>query len=581
MVEGGKPNTIDFSNPHDLIVNSLGVSVSKHRLDEHFTLVWANDNYYKLIGYPKDEYENAFDNECDRFFARNPQDWEALVAQVHHAFETGANGYEYVSRMYNKSGKLMWVKIAATFLDEYDEGVQLSYTVMTDISDLMEAQQGLTEQRNRYRELAFVDPVTGGSNRTRFDMDARELLDASKPGAYAFVSLDLRKFKILNDMYGTENGDRMLGHVSRCIQGGLRDGELIGRIAADEFSILLEYESEEIASRRLESIAVTANRHNAYIDQPFYLACAAGICVVTQPDLEITVLRDRANVARKKAKERYEDRGCAAVFYSEQDRLDLVREKMMEDRMHDALAAGEFVAYFQPKVCLKNRHIVGAEALVRWNLPGEGIVPPSDFIPLFERNGFVVELDRFVFEEVCKVLREWMDRGIDPIVISVNMSRVHLGDSAFLDRFDKIRRAYGVPAKFIEFEITETTVYEDLEALGAVVDMIHAAGYRCSMDDFGSGYSSLNTLKEIDVDVLKLDRAFFTGDSASEKRRWAVISSVADLAKSLEMATVAEGIETDDQVALLEETSCDMVQGYVFYRPVPLLDFKDLVGSLR
>lgn len=291
----------------------------------------------------------------------------------------------------------------------------------------------------------------------------------------------------------------------------------------------------------------------------------------------MTTLRDRANVARNFGKESSNARHFSCVFYSDLDRQNLLFEQDMENRMHGALERGEFVAYFQPKRRLADNAIAGAEALVRWMDPVRGLIPPDDFVPLFERNGFIINVDLCVFEQVCALLASWEEQGRAPVPISVNMSRAHLREQDFLTPFEVIRNRYGVPASLIEFELTETLVFGDPETFMEVINLLHARGYRCALDDFGSGYSSLNVLKDVDVDVMKLDRAFFSAGDATSQREWDVVESVVELAKKLDMVTVAEGVEEWGQVDRLRAMLCDMVQGYVFSRPVPLGEFERML----
>ena len=185
-------------------------------------------------------------------------------------------------------------------------------------------------------------------------------------------------------------------------------------------------------------------------------------------------------------------------------------------------------------------------------------------------------MDLYVFEQVCILLRGWLDKGVKPVPISVNMSRAHLAHADFLDAYEAIRSEYSVPPELLEIELTETLVFTNPEMLFQVIDQIHRRGYRCSMDDFGSGYSSLNLLKDLQMDTLKLDRAFFTSQNADNPRERDVVTSVIDLAEKLSMSTVAEGVESQQQVEFLKQSSCDMVQGYVFSRPVPIPDFEAL-----
>lgn len=252
--------------------------------------------------------------------------------------------------------------------------------------------------------------------------------------------------------------------------------------------------------------------------------------------------------------------------------LKYLKEKNIEDNMEHALENNEFIVYFQPKVELKTNKIAGAEALVRWQNSKKELIPPNEFIPIFEKNGFITKLDIYVFEEVCKTIRKWLNEGINPIPVSVNLSRMHLQNPNFLKKYKEIQEKYEVPADLLEIELTETLVFENFEQLKKVIDDIHQMGFSCSIDDFGSGYSSLNLLKEIPVDILKLDRIFFS--KKNDKRGNSVIESIISLAKKLNMTTISEGVETISQVEFLRKADCDLVQGYVYSKPLAKDDFE-------
>lgn len=571
-----------------IVTDLLNLSVSKHKIDEHFTLVWANPYFYKFIGFPKDEYEALFRNLPDLYYASNPEDLAVITEHVLYALEHDTGGYECVTRLAHKSGKLMWVKFSATFLDEYVDGYQLSYTVMTDVTELMEAQVELEAQKLALEEanadlerLAFVDSVTEGYSQTRFNIEAARRIACAGAGAFQLVSLDMKKFKLLNDIQGIEMGNEVLRHVHAMLKKHLRAGELLARISADTFNLLLEAADEAKTIERLTGMVADINRFNEGRTHPYYLTMSIGVYRIDDPALPITSIRDRSNVARNASKAIATAQHFTYVFYNEIDRQKLLREKDMENRMHLALEDDEFVVYLQPKQRLEDGEIGGAEALVRWIHPVRGLVPPDEFVPFFERNGFIIEVDLYVFDRVCAMLRRWLDEGRPVVPISVNMSRAHLHDDDFLEPYDRIRAQHNVPAELLEIELTETMVFANPELLIGVIDDIHRHGYRCSLDDFGSGYSSLNALKDIDVDVLKLDRAFFSDENADNEREWNVISSVIDLAKKLELETVAEGIESAKQSAMLKEMACDMLQGYVFSRPIPIEEFEALLGSVK
>ena len=431
----------------------------------------------------------------------------------------------------------------------------------------------VTGKKNReVGRIAFVDPVTGGHTAARFDQLVGERQEKGVP--FTLVSLDIGNFRLLNDLYGKADGDRLLRWVHQVLSEGLHEGEVVARIAADTFNLALDDLDADAVDARLGRFAERVNSFNAESEVTYVVRISCGAYVV-EPNTRSSV--DRANTARKSA-DSSRDRLCSCAFFSGVEHERLLREKDMENAMERALAEGEFVAYLQPKVSLRTDEVVGAEALVRWESPRRGLVQPDDFIPFFERNGFVVKVDLAVFEQVCARIRSWIDRGLRPVPVSVNLSPLHLQRANFLESFEEVRRRYGVAPELLEFELTERLAFDSLELLRSVVDEIHERGFRCSMDDFGSGYSSLNVLKEIPVDALKIDRQFFVG---GDERAGRVVESVVDLADKLDMGTVAEGVETLVQVRFLKGIGCDAVQGYVFSKPVPFSEFERLAFGVQ
>ncbi|MEG0321187.1 MAG: EAL domain-containing protein, partial [Oscillospiraceae bacterium] len=263
-------------------------------------------------------------------------------------------------------------------------------------------------------------------------------------------------------------------------------------------------------------------------------------------------------------------------LYDERVRRRLLREKKLEDMMGPALENHEFEVYLQPKYRTDFETIGGAEALVRWNSATEGMIYPDEFISIFEKNGSITRIDLWVFEQVCKTLRGWLDAGRQPMRISVNCSRVHLKMPDFLDKYRIIAERYAVPPELLEIELTENVVFEDVVHLTKIIEDIHKLGFSCSMDDFGSGYSSLNLIQDIPVDVLKLDKIFFRRGTRNLARTESVVGSIVSMARALSMETVAEGVEERRQVDMLKKLGCDYIQGYYFARPMPIHDFETL-----
>jgi diguanylate cyclase (GGDEF)-like protein len=415
------------------------------------------------------------------------------------------------------------------------------------------------------------DDVTKRKNKREFERVAKELIKGKRN--YVLVYANIDQFKLINDAYGDQVGDEILRKVHKIIDDELVWYEVSGRIMADNFGILMHYHSIEKLDERLYRMSkqfakLKDDKGNYYGIKMYY-----GVYILPEDDeADVSAMMERANIARKKVSPSYK---VALGVYDDRDRQRLSREKVLEMKMRKALANGEFVPYLQPKYELKGETVAGAEALVRWIDPEEGMIYPDEFIPLFENNGFVVDVDLYMFEQVCKMAESWHKQGKRIIPISVNLSRSHFAVPNFFDSYAEILKKYDVPPKAIEIELTESLFYNDMDSLNTLVSQIHELGLSCSIDDFGSGYSSLNMLKEVRVDALKLDRVFFASGE-DDQRGKNVIQSVIRLAQALNLHTISEGVEERGQVDFLKSMDCDLVQGYVFAKPMPVGDFEEL-----
>ncbi len=414
------------------------------------------------------------------------------------------------------------------------------------------------------------DDVTGGNSKKEFERIARDLLrgDAS----YVVVYANIDRFKLINETYGNDIGDQVLCQIHKIIDDELRWDEVSGRIMADNFGILMRYHSLPKLDQRLYRInkqlsELTDEQGNSY-GVIFYF----GVYVAEEEETNISVMLEHANLARKKISPSHL---VPMGIYDDKENQRLGRDKALEMKMHNALEQGHFVPFLQPKYELEKESIAGAEALVRWNDPEEGMIYPNEFIPLFESNGFIVELDLYMFEEVCKLVERWHKEGHRTIPVSVNLSRSHFEIPNFFDYYEYVLKKYDIPPKSIEIELTESLFFNDMESLSVLVQKIHDAGLSCSIDDFGSGYSSLNMLKDVKVDALKLDRVFFENGENAERGK-DIIQSVIGLAQALDLHTISEGVEERKQVEFLKEMHCDLIQGYVFAKPMPVPEFEKI-----
>ena len=427
----------------------------------------------------------------------------------------------------------------------------------------------------KLQRIAYTDNLTGANTIDKFVIDANKILCKNTQVKYALLYIDIDKFKYINEMFGYAEGNKILIHISQVLNNNTNKYEICARMDNDHFILLIACNTEDELLNRLSKINKEICNLNTTNSSKYKIVMSSGIYKITKKDdiKKIDLLIDRANIAAKSKKEKYEH---SYSFFNEDTRNRLYKEKRLEDNMNKALEKGEFIVYYQPKYSLDDvNEIEGAEALIRWNSPEFGFISPIDFVPLFEKNGFIVNIDFYVFEEVCKKIREWMDEGQKVVPISVNLSRMHFVNSNFIEKFKLIVDKYKIPTRLIELELTETAVLDNIEGLLDTMNNLKEKGFVISMDDFGTGYSSLNLLKELPVDILKLDRAFFTEKDESNNEK-IVISNVIKMAKELKMKVISEGVETISQVEFLKQIGCDMVQGYLFSKPMPVKEFEKI-----
>lgn len=426
---------------------------------------------------------------------------------------------------------------------------------------------------NQYRKkqaelktLAYVDPVTGGDTFAKFQMDYEETVSGCPNVSFALLSLDLNRFKMINDMYGSEEGDRILQNMDRIWKEIFREHEYCGHRMADRFAVLLTYQSREELELRIRDYRkllreTTKNRYNLSLRIGVYLLQG------TKESFSTAYSRSMMAFAAAKDSEKH-----FYAFYNEEMEEQLIWEKLVEDDFDTALKNKEFVVFYQAKINSETQQITGAEALVRWIRPDGTIIPPGRFIPVLENNDSIVELDRYMFREVCLQQKQWMDEGKSIVPVSVNLSRVQLADRNLVDYYQRILDETGLPPEYIGLEFTESAMFNNEEILRDTVDRLHDMGMKVLIDDFGVGYSSMMSLKVIPVDILKVDKSFI--DSIGDERGDKIVISIIEFATSLGMSVTAEGVENDEQYQFLQAHRCDDIQGYYFSRPVPADEYE-------
>lgn len=456
---------------------------------------------------------------------------------------------------------------------KYEKDSLLTVTkVITSYLLKMRASQRMEE---KLESLKNYDSLTGLATLHKFKSDAKRIMFENIDKKYAVVNTDFKKFKYINDTLGYEKADEVLIMFAEFING--YDGFNIcnSRTSSDNFLMLVEYSDDISMVRKVIDMSdvFTARAREKYNSINFILSSGVGVVENALDDIMVPI--DNANIARKQAKVQNQN---SCILFGEELRIKIQTEFGITNTMEMALAHNEFKVYLQPKVSLSDGKMVGAEALIRWIKPDGSIMPPDKFIPLFERNGFVVNLDFFVYEEVCKMFDKWITAGIHVVPISVNVSRVHLYDENFVDEFTKLIDSYMIPHELIELELTESIFLDNTQVALTTMKNFRTSGFKVSIDDFGAGYSSLNLLKEMSSDVLKLDKEFF-GRGELQKEEEIILSSIVNMAKQLNMKVLSEGVETTAQSQFLKEIACDMAQGYLFAKPMPQDSFELIMAN--
>ncbi|MBS7006854.1 bifunctional diguanylate cyclase/phosphodiesterase [Anaerostipes sp.] len=426
------------------------------------------------------------------------------------------------------------------------------------------------KKKLRLMEIAYTDSMTGGDNYRAFCLKAEKILE-KETAKTAILCMDIDRFKLVNELFGFKTGDEIIRLIWHVWSGMMKEGELAAHREADRFVGLMHYDSEDELLQRLDQFITHIQRMK---NMNYKIKPSIGIYLVTDRSISIDAMPDMALIAQATVKNQLHS---YYAFYNEELKNRIIHNKEMEDRMESALAQHEFCAYYQPKYDTETKEIVGAEALVRWIGEDGRIIPPSDFIPVFEENGLIMGLDEFMFREVCRQQRKWMDEGREAVPISVNLSRYNIFYSAFINKYQDTLKEFDIPPALVPLEITESVMSEDEELLRNIIDELHGIGFSVLMDDFGTGYSSMTMLRSMPIDVLKLDKSFVDdiGDSRGEK----IIRSIIDLSKSLGIHLTAEGVETKQQYEFLKELECDEIQGYYFARPMPGDEFGPLLAQ--
>lgn len=431
--------------------------------------------------------------------------------------------------------------------------------------------------QRRMVTIISTDTVTGGKNWFYFENVVEKMLSKKKNAAKPFVLVDfsLMKYRSYCACYGVDEGETLLEKIDQYLTAHIQKGEYCAHCGKSQFVILLKSKGSESDRARIQQWIDQLPTLIGYPNAVFH----AGVFSIEPPQREagkkrakvdVAQLYNNASAARASAEE--EENSAIAVFTARMLEEQIWNNKV-EVNMHSALENEEFEVYLQPKYNPADDSLAGAEALVRWISPTDGFISPGKFIPIFETNGFITKLDNYMISHVAALQAKWLAEGKAVVPVSVNVSRAHFAQPNLAEHIAGLVDEYQVPHSLIEIELTESAFFDDKAVLLSTVHKLKEKGFEVSMDDFGSGYSSLNTLKELPLDVLKLDAEFFRGKFEKERGE-IVVSEAIHLAKRLDMRIVAEGVEEKEQVDFLKGAGCDMIQGYYYAKPMPANEYE-------
>lgn len=406
-----------------------------------------------------------------------------------------------------------------------------------------------------------LDSFTNDKHPNVFNSCAVNVLKNSGDKKAAIVQFDIKQFKLINAKHGEKLGTEILNYISEGLDSICGGDKAHIRLSADVYMIAMAYNDQSELDGLIEKIKERLSR---YGDITYKLVF--GVYIVVDKNIPVRHMGDRAAIARQGIKN---NALCDVGYYTENQKDTLLNRKFIEDRMYYALEHHEFVMYLQPKYSIDTTNIVGAEALVRWIHPESGIISPAEFIPIFEKDGFIVKVDEYMWEQAAVTIKSWIDAGLEPLPISVNISRVHLSDDRFVRILDGIVAKYDIPKRYLETEITESV---ENDHSGDMIRKLKESGYTLLMDDFGSGYSSLNMLKSTPFDVIKIDKDFFSEFMLSDRGK-KIISHTISMSKDIGLDLVAEGVETKEQAQFLYDSGCRVAQGFYYSKPVTVDEF--------
>ena len=423
--------------------------------------------------------------------------------------------------------------------------------------------------------LTEYDKLTGLYTKNHFFTETHKMLSEHPEEIFIFIRFDIDRFALINSYFGTAYGDKVLRYIAETLPNLVKQASYFtyGRIEGDVFAACVSYDQNRHKGKNQFAVDIVEKTKKilSEFDTNFDIVPSFGLYEIQDNTIRPDILFDRATMAAKNCKGSYIQ---LYSWYDESMEEKLIQDQNIANEMTKALEEGQFIPYFQPKYDLRTNKIAGAEALIRWMHPEKGLIPPGNFIPIFEKNGFVSKVDYHMWKSVCIAIRKWIDEGRTVLPISINISRIDLYNPLLVESICKLVEKYEIPSYLLNLEITESSYMDNPEVMLQTMHKLQEKGFVVMMDDFGSGYSSLSMLQNLDFDIIKLDKSLIDTLNSKEKSL-KVVKNIVKMAKDLNMSVLAEGVESKSEYEILSQLNCDMIQGYLFDKPLSSQEFED------
>lgn len=522
-----------------------------------------NHKAVELLGYTSDEIKDRGLTDISDFICE--QDRYRVMDEIEMGLSRGSISCEF--QVNHKNGTYPWISLHAERVREIPNHMIVA-AVIVDVTRAKEAEIAAKNLAARSKYIYEHDALTGLFRKETFEKKTAELLKRYPNENFVIVKWDVEHFKLINELSGYETGNQILKKAGKLLKENVGWKGVAGRIGADQFISCFPLKQLDMrcAFEKVQNLLESMRLG-------YEIKVDAGIYVVQDKNEPVDFMCDKASMALSSIKGKYME---SYAYYGKKMMNNMMHEQEIKNEMRDALKKEQFKVYIQPKFDVSTKKIVGGEALVRWDRPGKGFVKPEEFIPFFEQSGFISSMDQYIWKQVAQYLENCVKTNKKVLPISVNASRIDFYRDNLFEHFTDLLKEYNLAAKYLELEVTESAYATDEDIIYTTLEQLQNAGITILIDDFGSGYSSFNMMKQAPVDVLKLDMEFLR-DLDRNSRGKTIVKHMVQMANDLMIPVIAEGVETEEHVELLQEIGCDYAQGYYFSKPIPLDEYDCMV----